>query len=251
MSVPPCDPRLTRTSLIRGLRRGSHSAWNDFIGTFGELVVRQIRKAGVPSSDEADVGQEVFAAIVAGVESYRHDANRSGSFRAWMSGITRHKIADYFARQARQPMAVGSGDRAAAGDAASDAVSDVASKVPSDRADAAADEQTAYQTANQTANQTVNQTDETDWVSLEGLGAIASVIEAVRRDFQPRTWEVFWRIVMHDQQATEVARELGISATAARQAKYRVTMRMRDEFDRLGDDPPAADGFGRGRSDDG
>ena len=204
MSRPSRPNRLTRSSLIRGLRSGSPSAWNDFVALFSGLVVSQIRRAGVAASDEADVGQEVFAGIVAGIERYRHDPDRAGSFRAWIAGITRHKIADHYESRRRRPV------------------------VDLDAIEAAAAEEDA---ADEDADDGTDGSDD----PIAALGEIAGVIESVRRDFQPQTWEVFWRVAMHDQRPAEVARELGITAVAARQAKYRVTMRMRDEFDRLAD----------------
>jgi RNA polymerase sigma-70 factor (ECF subfamily) len=59
------------------------------------------------------------------------------------------------------------------------------------------------------------------------------VLELVRAEFENRTWEVFWRIVVDGQSAAEVANSMGLSLPAVYQAKSRVLRRLRQELDGL------------------
>jgi DNA-directed RNA polymerase specialized sigma24 family protein len=56
------------------------------------------------------------------------------------------------------------------------------------------------------------------------------VVEVVRAEFEPRTWDAFWRIVVEGQSPAEVAQALGLSLPAVYQAKSRVLRRLRREW---------------------
>jgi RNA polymerase sigma-70 factor (ECF subfamily) len=53
---------------------------------------------------------------------------------------------------------------------------------------------------------------------------------AIREEFAPRQWQVFWRTSIDNQTAPAVADELGMTAGAVRQAKARVLRRLREEL---------------------
>jgi RNA polymerase sigma-70 factor (ECF subfamily) len=76
---------------------------------FGDLceqalpdVYRRAR-AKLPASDVDDVVQETFLAATKSFHRWRQDA----SFSTWIQGILRHKVADYYRRDARQPNVIG------------------------------------------------------------------------------------------------------------------------------------------------
>jgi len=52
----------------------------------------------------------------------------------------------------------------------------------------------------------------------------------LRGEFQPTTWQAFWRTTVDDQPSLSVAAELGISANGVRMAKSRVPHRLREEL---------------------
>jgi RNA polymerase sigma-70 factor (ECF subfamily) len=56
----------------------------------------------------------------------------------------------------------------------------------------------------------------------------------IQTDFEERTWQAFWRVVVAGQSPQEVAAELAMTAGAVRVAKCRVLHRLRQE---LGDLP--------------
>lgn len=181
--------------MIRNLRKRSSTAWTQFAEVFGDIVLDQISKDQIQPADAADISQEVLEAVLLNIDRYRHDSKRHGSFRAWLWGITRHKVLDYYRQKKRDPPPAGSG------------------------VEAVTDTQLAGLA--------------TDDELLDALSPIAAIIESVRTDFSPQNWQVFWRAVMHDEPIAQIAREMNIAPGAARQGKYRVTVRLRDELDRL------------------
>jgi RNA polymerase sigma-70 factor (ECF subfamily) len=59
----------------------------------------------------------------------------------------------------------------------------------------------------------------------------------VQAEFEPRTWQAFWMVVVEGRSPADVAAALGISANSVRQAKSRILRRLRAE---LGDDLQAS-----------
>ena len=60
-------------------------------------------------------------------------------------------------------------------------------------------------------------------------------MELIRGEFEPRTWEMFWRTAAEDQMTKDVAADMGVSLAAVRMAKFRELRRLREELDGLED----------------
>jgi RNA polymerase sigma-70 factor, ECF subfamily len=58
-------------------------------------------------------------------------------------------------------------------------------------------------------------------------GRATRVLQA---DFQPATWQAFWRVVVDEVPAARVAEELGLSVGAVHAARFRVLARLRQEL---------------------
>lgn len=54
--------------------------------------------------------------------------------------------------------------------------------------------------------------------------------------FSPSTWQAFWKLVVEDKTASQVAEELGLSISAVYSSKVRVMRRLREELAGLVDD---------------
>ena len=59
-------------------------------------------------------------------------------------------------------------------------------------------------------------------------GLYGRALEAIRAEFEQRTWQAFWRTAVDEQNATQVGEELRMSATAVRNAKSRILRRLRE-----------------------
>lgn len=179
----------TDPALLTRARDGDESAWRLLVASYADRVCAQLRTSGVAVSDRDDLQQQVFAAVTRGIKTF--DRRNSRAFRAWLSTITRHLIADYFrARNAtNEPLGGTSALRQL--EQLVDPFFDVSS------AGTVADPH---------------------WVAR---------VEAVRASVQSRTWLAFWRTVIDDVPTKEVARELDMEVAAVRKARSRVLHKLR------------------------
>jgi RNA polymerase sigma-70 factor (ECF subfamily) len=184
----------TFSSLLYHVRDNDSDAWSKLSKLYAPLVYRWARTGGLQDQDAADITQEVFQAVAKSIQAF--DPSQGGSFRAWLWGITRNKMADHFRQQANRAQAAGGTDAHQA-----------LQNIPEFPVDAPRD----------------------------GFDVDASLfhraLELLKTDFQPTTWQAFWRMAVDGQRAADVAEELGMTKKAVRQAKYRVLQRLRAELD--------------------
>ena len=64
-------------------------------------------------------------------------------------------------------------------------------------------------------------------------GFLHRMLDLVRVEFENRTWEAFWRIVVDGQSPAEVAADLDLSVMAVYKAKSRVLRRFREQLQGL------------------
>jgi RNA polymerase sigma-70 factor (ECF subfamily) len=62
---------------------------------------------------------------------------------------------------------------------------------------------------------------------------VGRALEMMKVEFQPATWQAFWKVIVEGRPAAEVGAELGISIEAVYTAKSRVLRRLRSELDGL------------------
>ena len=189
----------THRSLLQRARGHDPAAWERILAPVRPLVLRWCRGWGLQDDDAADVFQEVFQAVAAHLAGFHRD--RTGdTFRGWLRTITRNKVNDHYRRREREPAGAG-------GSEARDRLARVAGKVPPDEP-AGADAAEA--------------------------GLLHRALAMIRGEFEPRTWEAFWRTAVDGRAAADVAAELGMTPGAVRVAKSRVLHRLRTD---LGDLP--------------
>jgi RNA polymerase sigma-70 factor (ECF subfamily) len=199
-NVSPYGPEEpTSSTLLSRVRAREQDAWDRLVSLYTPLVYRWCRQAGLQAADAADVGQDVFQAVARRMGDYHHDA-AGDTFRGWLRAITRNKIIDHARR--RKP-----GWQGAGGAESQEAIlnlPDELSSAPS--GDSLAEEaRTLYRRA----------------------------VELIRAEFEERTWQAFWRVVVEDRAPDEVARELNTTVNAVYLAKSRILRRLREEFAEL------------------
>ncbi|MBN1178329.1 MAG: RNA polymerase sigma factor [Anaerolineae bacterium] len=84
--------------LVEQAQAGDEAAFNLLCDRYLPRVYSRLR-AMVPLDAVEDVTQEVFIAALRGLNRF---GGRS-TFRTWLAAIVRHKAADYFRAQGRQP----------------------------------------------------------------------------------------------------------------------------------------------------
>jgi RNA polymerase sigma-70 factor, ECF subfamily len=191
--------KLTSLTLLERVRARDEEAWRRLLALYGPLVLRWCARSGVTGQDADDVQQEVFQAVAAGLEGFRRE-READSFRGWLGGITRNKVLDHFRRRQKHPEAQGGTE--------------------------------AQLQLGQLAEQEQVEDDPADLSDL-----YHRALQLVRNDFEPRTWEAFWRAAVEGQRPDLIAADLGVTPAAVRKAKSRVLHRLREE---LGELLPAA-----------
>ena len=193
------EPSSISSTLLERVRARRPESWQRLVDLYGPVVYRWCRQLGVSRSDAADVVQQVFAAVIVDVGQFRRD--RPGdSFGGWLRTITRHRVCDHFRQRQGQASADGGTEayRRLLGVAEADEESTPAPPV-----------------------------------EQEGRFS-RRLLELVRSEFESRTWDAFWRIVVDGQPPAEVAAELNMSLPAVYKAKSRVLRRLRQELGGLG-----------------
>ena len=183
-------------SLLERARAHDQVAWVRLTDLYGPLVQRWCLREGLQPADAADVTQEVFAVVARALGGFRHD--RPGDrFRGWLWTITRNKIRDL---RRRSPVTGAGGT-----DAQLRLAALPADEAESDPPDDPAGERALYLQA----------------------------IEMIRGEFEPRTWEAFWRVTIDGRGPAEVAAQLGVTPNAVYLARSRILRRLREEFEGL------------------
>jgi len=192
------DPSSASSGLIDGLRVHDAQQWRRMASIYAPLVYRWCLKAGVRAADAHDVVQEVFRTVVMRVGEFRRD--RPGdTFRGWLWTITRHKLGDFIRSRRGQPPAIGGSKFLKRLQAIADT-----------------DESTASADADGFAH------------------ACHRALLLIQGEFEPRTWQAFWRVAVERQYPADVAADLKISVNAVYLAKSRILRRLRDELDQRG-----------------
>ena len=192
-------PGSTASSLLFQLRGESPAAWTRFVSIYTPLVYRWVRRAGIAANDAPDVVQDVFQVVAGQIVQFRRE-KPGDSFRGWLYAITRHKACDHFRRRQGQADPVGGSTMQLKLAAIADEYSD------SGDGSIQADDRTLV---------------------------MRHVVEDLRGEFSESTWTAFWRLAIDGHPATDIGRDLGLSAKAVRQAKYRVLKRLREELSAL------------------
>jgi RNA polymerase sigma-70 factor (ECF subfamily) len=193
------DALRTRPSLLARLSDpDDRAAWRQFVELYGSLVYGFARQRGLQDADAADLTQEVFLAIAqqAGRWNYKREL---GSFRGWLYGLTRNKIARFLERRPRQ--AVGSGD--------SNAQQRLAEQ-PSPEPDL-----------------------EAAWEQEYGQQLFRLAAAQAQQHFAPTTWKAFWATAIEGKSGVAVAQELGLSVGAVYVARSRVLARLTEQIQQM------------------
>jgi RNA polymerase sigma-70 factor (ECF subfamily) len=86
--------------IAQGLRQGEPDAWRALYDAYAPSVWNAVaRRLGPYSTDVSDVVQETF---LAAARTARNFDSAQGTLWSWLSGITRHHVAQYFRKQQRQ-----------------------------------------------------------------------------------------------------------------------------------------------------
>lgn len=184
----------TRLSLLSRIRQDDGAAWIELVDLYSPLVVFWCRRRGVAEADIQDLKQEIFFAVSRSIDRYQ-PSNSSGSFRAWLWALARNKIIDALRRNMRFLASAG-------GSTAMELVQNL----PAEIDDSDAGERSEF------------------------AALVQRALEQVRIEFEPRSWQAFWRTSIDGMPVAVVAEELAMSSAAIRQHRSRILRRLRQQL---------------------
>ena len=95
-------------TLVAAVLRKDRKATAEFVARYADSVFGYIRARLAPRQDQIeDLVQEVFLSAWESLTRYRAD----GSLQAWVMGIARHKVEDYYRQRLRAPEPLDDGDQ--------------------------------------------------------------------------------------------------------------------------------------------
>lgn len=184
----------TSTSLIRRVQSDDSAAWERLSIVYGPVIYDWARQHGLQPHDASDVMQDVLQSLTRNVGKF--DLNRGNSFRGWLWTVTRNKVNDRYRTIDREVQGQG-------GTVALRQLQEMAESPPP---------------ADSVSGQS------------EASGVYRRALSLLQTDFEPQTWQAFWRTVVDDVKPADVAVELGMSKWAVYKARSRVMQRIRSEF---------------------
>jgi len=185
----------TSPSLLVRVQANDADAWTRLVDRYAPLVYHWCRHAQLGPEDIADVFQETFRSVALHIQDFRRD--RAGdSFRGWLRTITQNKIRDHFRRQADEPRAAGGTDANLHLHAQPDPIS--------------------------------LEEDESEQKIVHQI--LHRTLDAIRGEFEPRTWQAFWQVQIDGKSTNDVGAELKMTPAAVRKARLRVLARLREEL---------------------
>ena len=187
----------TSMTLLHRVETEDPESWSLFTRLYGPIVYSWCRNAGLQRSDAEDVGQEVFRVVSKKLGAFEPGRKSSGAFRSWLWGITRLQILDHLRSAGRQPVGLGG---------------------------------TEHNMGLQRLEQDTSEPQSIDGVTPQRL-LLKSAIDVLKSEFDPRTWQAFWDMSVKGRPAKDIGEELDMTAKAVRQAKFRVTKKLRELLD--------------------
>jgi RNA polymerase sigma-70 factor (ECF subfamily) len=189
MLPPPSAPVPdTSWTLLRSVQDDSPDGWARLVSLYAPVLVRWCRCARLQDADIENVMQEVFLTLHRYIGSFRQDRG-SGRFRAFLSTITRTRIADHHRGEARQP------------------------------------KQLDVEALSLLEDRTLDETAvDAQFRHLE----LRRILDVVCAEVKESTWEAFRLTAIEGRTSDEAAAATGLTVKAARLAKRRVLQRLRD-----------------------
>lgn len=195
----------TRRSLLSHLKDwADQESWARFFDMYRRLIHSTALKAGLTEAEAQDVLQETVLTVARKIKSFRYDPGK-GSFKGWLLTITRWRIADQFRKRQKH--------------------------VQPPRARRATE-------ASSTA--TIERVPDQGGVDLDAVWEaeweqtlLDAALARVKRDANPRHYQIFQLYALKQWPAGKVAQTLGVTPGQVRLAKHRVSEQLRREVVRL------------------
>ena len=194
------EPATTSSSLLIRLRdRADAGAWERLVAVYAPLLRDWLRRNAVPPQDHDDLVQDVLHAVAKEMPGFTYD-RRAGGFRGWLRTVLANRLRNYWRQRHSRPLATG-------------------------------DERFVVTVLEQLEDPRSGMA--RVWDREHDEHVVASLLELVRGDFEPASWEAFRLTALEGQEVSAVAETLSLTANAVKLAKHRVLKRLRQEAEGL------------------
>jgi len=190
----------TRRSLIERLADwGDQLRWQEFFDTYSNLIYSAARQSGLTDTEAQEVVQETVITVAKSIDKLKYDP-AIGSFKGWLLQITRWRIADQFRK--REPRNV------------------KRPRSPEDRATA-----------------TIERVPDSHVVDLAAVweaewkeNLFEAAIARVKKQIEPRQFQIFDCYVRKEWPAQKVAERLRVNVGQVYLARHRVGALLKKEI---------------------
>lgn len=184
---------LTSSTLLQRLAASrDQGGWTEIVDAFRAPIVRLGRRMGLSDEDAEDAAQNALLAFTSAYREGRYDAGK-GRLRQWLFGIATRQIQNLRRRQG------GDGPHRVQAQGLSGSFLE---RVPDPH-----DEQALW---------------DEEWRRT----VYERALQQVRAESSPQTFEIFRRLILEEQPADEIVKDLGVTRTLVYNAKYRVARRL-------------------------
>lgn len=198
--MPKFEPATTCSSLLIRVRdRADAGSWGRFVTLYAPLLHDWLRRGGIPPHDHDDLVQDVLHAVAQEMAGFTYD-RQAGGFRGWLRTVLTNRMRNYWRQRKSRPLATG-------------------------------DERFVASVLEQLEDPRSGMAEV--WGREHDEHVVAALLELVRGDFEPATWEAFRRTALDGQAVASVADAIGMSVNAVKLARHRVLKRLRQEADGL------------------
>ena len=182
----------TQPALLQRLRQGTdHLAWDEFFERYWRVLYGAARRRGCSDHTAEEIVQDVMLVVFESQDVFHYDPAR-GRFRDWLAALVRNKVAEHRRRPAQRVRAIG-GEEAPVG------LMDTESE--------------------ETLPEDV-------WEATFEESLLVVLLDVVRREFNPRTFQAFELFAIRGMPGAEVARLTGQTRNAVYLARRKVTQRL-------------------------
>jgi RNA polymerase sigma-70 factor (ECF subfamily) len=192
-------PETNLTLIARMKDPVDQRAWQEFVGAYEPFLLRMLIRRGFMDADARDLVQQVFLGVCRSLDQWNSDGIE-GSFRRWLSGVTRNTVLKFLRTKGRQPLNIGGSDF---------------------------------------LNQQLELPDsDVDVAKLQqeyDREIFLFVAEQVRREFREQSWQAFWKTAVEGQDVARVAIEQGVERGAIYMSRSRIMARIRSRIAELGE----------------
>lgn len=191
MSILSSDPATRESLLVRLRNSRDEHAWAEFTSVYEPVIYRMTKRRGLQDADAREVVQEVLMSVAGAID--RFDLEQGGSFRGWLSRITRNATVDRFRSLAALRETIDA--------------SGVARQLDMEAADQAVVDEFEQDRRQQMFR----------WAASRVRARTGEV-----------NWMAFWKTSIEGESVTDAAEALGISEGAVYVARCRVLKRIRE-----------------------